>query len=450
MVDDLLGKNPFLELTEGQDAESQAEEGERGERGSALSPSQQAPLADVEGEGGTAALADDREFWQAGAVSNLHRAGESDLRALDFTPCRVGLREHLRSQINVMRLPERDRILSCIVAESVDDDGYLRQPLDELASLSGLVPEATCAEMSIALKRVQALDPLGVAARDVAECLRLQLPTIPCERTRAMARVVVDEHLDLLAAHDTAGLARALLVGAAEAGTVAQCLRRLDPRPGWRFETGHAAYIVPDVLASKIRGKWQVKLNPAVVPKVRMNQVYEELFKRHRDGGHVEMAEHLQEARWTLRNIEQRFSTILDIAAAIVQRQRHFLEFGPMAMKPLALKEIADEVGVHESTVSRVTNNKYMATPSGVYEMKRFFSRTIRSSNGSACCGTAIRGLLTEIIEAEPEGAPLSDAEITRLLARQGLVVARRTVTKYRQMLKIAPATRRCRDAVSG
>jgi RNA polymerase sigma-54 factor len=155
------------------------------------------------------------------------------------------------------------------------------------------------------------------------------------------------------------------------------------------------------------------------------------------------MANHLQEARWTMRNIEQRFSTILDVANAIVRRQRHFLEFGAMAMKPLGLKEIADEVGIHESTVSRVTNNKYLATPTGVYELKYFFSRAIVSSNGSACSGTAIRGLIKDIIEAEKPETPLSDAEITRQLARQGLVVARRTVTKYRQMLRIEAVDRR-------
>jgi RNA polymerase sigma-54 factor len=174
-----------------------------------------------------------------------------------------------------------------------------------------------------------------------------------------------------------------------------------------------------------------------------MNQVYAELFQRHRQQGHAEMANHLQEARWTMRNIEQRFSTILDVANAIVKRQRHFLEFGAMAMKPLGLKEIADECGIHESTVSRVTNNKYLATPTGVYELKYFFSRAIVSSNGSACSGTAIRGLIKDIIEAERPETPLSDAEITRQLARQGLVVARRTVTKYRQMLRIDAVDRR-------
>jgi len=343
----------------------------------------------------------------------------------------------------VLRLSPRDLVLATIVAESVDDDGYLRSSLEELAAVAQMQPPVALEEMQIALKRVQALDPLGVGARSVAECLLLQLPKIEDARSRRLAERIITQHLNLLASRDVPALAQLLDVSVAEAEAVCLKLRRFDPRPGWRYETTQAAYIVPDVLTTKVRGQWRVQLNPAVIPKVRMNQVYAELFQRHRQQGHAEMANHLQEARWTMRNIEQRFSTILDVASAIVRRQRHFLEFGAMAMKPLGLKEIADEVGIHESTVSRVTNNKYLATPTGVYELKYFFSRAIVSSNGSACSGTAIRGLIKDIIEAERPENPLSDAEITRQLARQGLVVARRTVTKYRQMLRIDAVERR-------
>jgi len=196
-----------------------------------------------------------------------------------------------------------------------------------------------------------------------------------------------------------------------------------------------------------VRGQWNVQLNPAIIPKVRLNQVYAELFQRHRRSQNAELATHLQEAKWTMRNVEQRFSTILSVAEAIVKRQKHFLEFGAMAMKPLGLREIADELGLHESTVSRVTNNKYMATPTGVYELKYFFSRAMTTANGGACSGTAIRGLIKDIIEAESPMAPLSDAEIARQLAMQGLQVARRTVTKYRQLLRIEAVERRRRHA---
>jgi RNA polymerase sigma-54 factor len=208
-------------------------------------------------------------------------------------------------------------------------------------------------------------------------------------------------------------------------------------------------YVIPDVIVRKVRGQWNVQLNPAIIPKVRLNQVYAELFQRHRRAQNAEMATHLQEAKWTMRNVEQRFSTILSVAEAIVSRQKHFLEFGAMAMKPLGLREIADELGLHESTVSRVTNNKYMATPIGVFELKYFFSRAMTTASGGACSGTAIRGLIKDIIEAEAPTAPLSDAEIARQLATQGLQVARRTVTKYRQLLKIEAVERRRRHAPS-
>jgi RNA polymerase sigma-54 factor len=201
------------------------------------------------------------------------------------------------------------------------------------------------------------------------------------------------------------------------------------------------------VVVKKIRGQWRVMLNPAIVPKVRLNHVYAEMFQRHRATQNPELAAQLQEARWTVRNIEQRFATILSVSEEIVKRQKHFFEYGPLAMKPLGLREIADQVGLHESTVSRVTNNKYMATPLGVFELKYFFSRAMATASGGACSATAIRGLIKDMIEAEKPTDPLSDAEIARQLAQQGLVVARRTVTKYRQLLRIEAVDRRRKPA---
>jgi RNA polymerase sigma-54 factor len=299
--------------------------------------------------------------------------------------------------------------------------------------------------MQIALRRVQSLDPMGVAARDVGECLRLQLPAVDCPVLRGLARTIIAEHLPALAARDITGMARRLGETPAQVEAACDRIRRLDPRPGWRLASSHVAYVVPDVVVKKVRGLWTVQLNPAVVPRVRLNHVYAQMFQRHRTPQNAELGANLQEARWTLRNVEQRFSTILEVAEAIVKRQRNFLEYGAMAMKPLGLREIAQSVGIHESTVSRATNNKYIATPTGVYELKYFFSRSMLSANGSACSGTAIRGLVRDIIEAEHPDNPLSDVDITRQLAEQGLVVARRTVTKYRQLLKIDAVDRRRR-----
>ena len=448
LVRDALGSNPFLEAEDGDG------EGEGATAALAAQGAEQAADARLLADDGAAmAVAEpafddaenDRDLWQADAGSGLRRADDGELSAMELMAVETTLNAHLHGQLNVLPLPPRDLALARTLVESLDDDGYLRTPLEELLDVAPLEPAATLQEMQIALKHVQSLEPAGVGARNVAECLRLQLPAIDCPQMRAMAQHIVDEHLQALAARDVMSMARQLNASPAQVEQVCDRIRRLDPRPGWRLGSSQVAYVVPDVVLKKIRGQWSVQLNPAVVPRVRLNQVYAQMFQRHRSADNAEMGAHLQEARWTLRNVEQRFSTILDVARAIVKRQGNFLDYGAMAMKPMGLREIADEVGIHESTVSRVTNNKYMATPNGVFELKYFFSRAMLSANGSACSGTAIRGLIKDIIEAEHADAPLSDAEITRQLAQQGLIVARRTVTKYRQMLKIEAVDRRRR-----
>ncbi len=442
LVRDTLGKNPFLEPDEN------AEDPDGGEGLEAADATDEhqgeggEPMPAEHDEGG---VESDRDLWHADAASGNRQTTDGEISALDLMMAEKSLAMHLHTQLNTMPLGERDMTLAHVIVESLDDDGYLRTSLEELAELVEMDPSVTLQEVQIALKMVQSLEPAGVGARSVAECLELQLHEIECVQTRALAHTIVSEHLDALAAKDISGLARQLGRSPAEIEAVCDRIRRLDPRPGWRWGSSHIAYVVPDVIVKKIRGEWNVQLNPAIVPRVKLNQVYADMFQRHRTAENAEMAAHLQEARWTLRNVEQRFSTIHDVAQAIVKRQRHFLEYGPMAMKPLGLREIADEVGVHESTVSRVTNNKYMATPRGVFELKHFFSRAMVSANGRACSGTAIRGLIHDLILAESTGQPLSDAEITRQLAQQGLVVARRTVTKYRQMLHIEAVGRRRR-----
>jgi RNA polymerase sigma-54 factor len=447
MVRDTLGKNPFLEAEEGEDSQEGPAPDSDDLSEAALMPEDGLPALQaaeaLPGDGHD----DDRDLWQADGRSSLGRADDGEMSAMEMKAIETSLATVLHGQLSVLPLPPRDLLLARMMVESLDDDGYLRTPLEDLLHLADIDPPTTLQDLQIALKRVQSLEPAGVGARSVAECLQLQLPAIDCPHQRALAQAIITDHMEALAARDVNALARDLQVDVADVEQVCDRIRRLDPRPGWRHGASHVAYVVPDVIVKKIRGQWSVQLNPAVVPRVRLNRVYAELFQRHRTAQNTEMAGHLQEARWTVRNVEQRFSTIMDVANAIVRRQRHFLEFGTMAMKPLGLREIADEVGVHESTVSRVTNNKYMATPCGVFELKYFFSRAMVSANGNACSGTAIRGLIKDMIEAEQPLEPLSDAEITRQLARQGLVVARRTVTKYRQMLRIEAVERRRRHA---
>lgn len=462
MLRDTLGRNPFLEVDDPDGAEAEnadglpaSADGFEGRADGNASPgdatAEPGPGPDPDtgldpDAGGAPDDGGDRDLWTADGPGP-RRAEDGETSALDRMAVETSLTAHLHGQLNLLPLSPRDLALARTLVESLDDDGYLRTPLEELLDVAGLDPAPDSQEMLIALRRVQSLDPAGVAARSVGECLALQLPAIDDEALRPLAQLIITQHLPALAARDVAGLARQLGEPPARVEAACDRIRRLDPRPGWRFGASQIAYVVPDVIVKKVRGEWKVQLNPAIVPKVRLNQVYANLFQRHRTAGHAELGAHLQEARWTLRNVEQRFSTILDVAEAIVRRQHNFLDYGAMAMKPLGLKEIAEEVGIHESTVSRVTNNKYMATPVGVLELKYFFSRAMVSANGSACSGTAIRSLIQDIIEAESPAAPLSDAEITRQLAQQGLVVARRTVTKYRQMLKIEAVERRRRVA---
>jgi RNA polymerase sigma-54 factor len=440
-VTQMLGKNPFLEMEE-DEAPVQDTDEASGEPDALSEPSTEFTSDDHDHD-------HDRDLWLAdtGSGSSGSAGDDSEASALDLMPVETSLAAHLHAQLGVTPLAPRELLLARWIVDSLDDDGYLRTPLSELVNLEALTPLVALPELEAALQGVQCLEPLGVAARSVGECLQLQLPAIECPRERALAHTIVTQHLEKLATRDMVGLAKQMGQPLQRVSQVCERLRRLDPRPGWRFSPARVDYVVPDVVVKKIRGQWSVQLNPAIVPRVRLNQVYADMFARHRTAQNTEMAGHLQEARWAVKNAALRFSTILEVAQAIVDRQRHFLEFGDMAMKPLGLREIADEVGVHESTVSRVTNNKYMATPSGVFELKHFFSRSMVSANGSACSGTAIRGLIKDMIEAEPAKAPRSDAEITRQLSVQGLVVARRTVTKYRQMLQIDPVDRRRRCA---
>ncbi len=437
-VNDVMGRNPFLEFDEDAEMEGADVNTATSEASDSTDGDDRAEF-DSSGEQRLETALD----FDSGRVSPSGALLDGDGSVLDTMAAQSTLSDFLHGQLNVLPLSWRDLVLARTVVESLDDDGYLRTPLDELMAIAPVDAPAEADEMAIALRRVQALEPAGVAARDVGECLMLQMPSVACPDDARLARLIVGEHLQLLAARDTGKLARLLGETPARVQTVCERIRRFDPRPGWRFGSGQVAYVVPDVITRKVRGQWQVQLNPAVVPRVRLSRSCTDLFQRHRSRSDRELASHLQEAHWTLRNIEQRLSTIVDVAAAIVRRQRHFLDFGAMAMKPLGLREIADELSIHESTVSRVTNNKYLATPCGVFEMKRFFSRAMHSENGSACSPMAIRSLIGDIIAAERPAAPLSDVEITQQLAGQGLVVARRTVTKYRQMLRIDAADRR-------
>jgi len=375
---------------------------------------------------------------------NNHDSEDSDVG--EWMHSMPSLHEHLHLELRNYRLNERDKVLARIVIDALDDDGYLRQDLADLAALmpDGDEPETNEEELRIALMLVQQLDPPGVAARNLSECLSLQLEALsPATPGRDLAQTIVNQHLDKLARRDFAELQRLTGCDAEAVRVACNLIRSLDPRPGGRFARDHADFVVPDVLVRKIKGQWTASINPAVLPRTRIHRAYADMFQQARCNNRSPLAQQLQEARWLIRNAEQRFATIHRVAEAIVSHQRTFFEYGEIAMKPLVLRDVAEELGLHESTVSRATGNKYMATPRGIFEFKHFFSRQLATESGGSCSAAAVRALLKEMIEAENADNPLSDVSLTRMLADQGVIVARRTVAKYRGLMKVPAAEMR-------
>ena len=372
----------------------------------------------------------------SGIASNDREPQEDDWGGAS-TDSQPSLQEHLREQLHMSRIGDRDRALAEMVIDSLDDDGYFKATFEELAALLPKEHDVLPEEFAAALKLVQSLDPAGIGARTLEECLRLQLEALPPEtRAREVAIAITNGHLTLLGNREWARLQHAVGCNETMLHAARSLIRTLDPRPGHRFGASEARYVIPDVIVRKQRERWVAVINPASLPRLRLNRVYADACGS-RNGANQSIARHLQEARWLLRSIEQRFATIQRVADAIVARQRGFFEYGEVAMKPLTLKLIAGELGLHESTVCRVTNSKYMATPRGLFEFKHFFSRRLATDNGGAASATAVRAVMKELIASEDPRAPLSDAELARLLAQQGLRVARRTITKYRALMRM-------------
>jgi RNA polymerase sigma-54 factor len=355
------------------------------------------------------------------------------------------LQEHLLSQLSLTGLTSRDKLIAEFVVGHLDEDGYLKQGLEELRqSAMDAMSNVDIEELQIALAHVQHLDPTGVGARDIAECLALQLRALP-ESTphRDAALTLVTRHLDALAARDFNKLKRLLGVSEDELRDVRALILTLDPKPGRAFGAGDVRYVVPDVLVRKSGGRWLATLNRDAMPRLRINKMYADILQASRENGGKHLAGQLQEARWLIKNVQQRFDTILRVTQSIVDRQRNFFEHGEVAMRPLVLREIAEAVGLHESTISRVTTQKYMLTPRGIFELKYFFGSHVSTDTGGACSATAIRALIKQLVAAEDGRKPLSDHRISDILAQQGIQVARRTVAKYREAMHIQPANLR-------
>jgi len=354
------------------------------------------------------------------------------------------LRAHLLSQISLTNLSDRDHQLVALLIDSLDDDGYLTQSLEELAAFLPAELEVDLDDLQIALKHLQHLEPAGVGARSLGECLALQLATLPPDTPHlGEALETARNHLEVLAARDFTRLKKLLRCDDAALRATQKLITGLNPKPGRNFSSEETRYVVSDVIVKKLKGVWLASLNPDAMPRLRINHLYAEILQRNRNAGSQQLASQLQEAKWLIKNVQQRFDTILRVSQAIVDRQRQFLEHGEVAMRPLVLREIASTLDLHESTVSRVTTQKYMHTPRGIFELKYFFGSHVTTEAGGAASSTAIRALIKQLVAAENARKPLSDGQLSEILSQQGIMVARRTVAKYRESLQILPANMR-------
>jgi len=377
-----------------------------------------------------------------GSFSGQDADDEADPPQVASEPAK--LRDHLFGQLNIMQMPDRDKRIVAYLIDNLDDDGFMTQDLAELAGLLPAELEIGADDLTIALKYLQSLDPPGVGARALGESLALQLEALPEDTPyRKEALQIVTQHLDTFASRDYFRLKKLLRCDDDALRGIQSLITSLNPRPAASFSDGETRYVIPDVVVRKLKGLWVASLNPEAMPKLRVNRMYADILHRNRDASFQQLAGQLQEAKWLIKNVQQRFDTILRVSQAIVDRQRHFFEHGEVAMRPLVLREIADTLGLHESTVSRVTTQKFMLTARGIFELKYFFGSHVTTETGGACSATAIRALIKQLVAEEDRRKPLSDSQISEILGKQGIVVARRTIAKYRESLQILPVNLR-------
>lgn len=357
------------------------------------------------------------------------------------------LRDHLLWQLNLTQLSPRDRAIGAAIIEAIDDDGYLHETSETLQQiLAGMDYQAQIDEIEAMRHRIQHFDPIGISSRTLAECLRVQLDAFdPATPGWATARVLVSEHLEVLARNDRARLCKQLHTEMEDLDAAIALIRSLDPKPGAQINPSKTEFVAPDAYAFRTSGRWVVSLSPGCQPKLAINQHYSSLIARARRDDATYLRGQMQEARWLIKSLQTRAETLLKVATAIVRAQSAFLEFGAEAMRPLVLRDIAEEIGMHESTVSRVTTRKYLHTPRGTFEFKYFFSSGVATVDGGAASATAIQAMIRKLIDEETPVKPMSDQALAVELNRRGIEVARRTVAKYREALHIPSSNERSR-----
>ena len=393
------------------------------------------------------------DIYQTSGSSNTGSGSGSGEMESDFesrNSVSETLNDHLLWQLNLTPFSDRDRAIAGTIIDSIDGDGYLQSVIEDIHA--GLFNEededpVELDEVSAVLKRIQHFDPPGVAAKDLQECLMLQLRQLDSETPwLPQAKLVVSHYINLLGSRDYAQLIRRSRLKEEDLKDVLKLIQSLNPRPGESVIQDEPEYVVPDVVVKKIKGRWKVELNPEIAPKIRVNNNYAGFIKRadnSKDNNF--MKDQLQEAKWFIKSLQSRNETLLKVASKIVAHQQGFLDYGEEAMKPLILHDIAQAVEMHESTISRVTTQKYMHTPRGIFELKYFFSSHVGTASGGECSSTAIRAIIKKLIAAENPKKPLSDSKIADVLKDQGINVARRTIAKYREAMSIPPSNERKR-----
>jgi len=393
------------------------------------------------------------DVYETSSPASSQSGGDGENR--DFTEFHnsgiSSIQDHLNDQIRFAPLSDRDQIIATTIIDAVDDNGYLLDDVEVLLeALNRDIgnPEELVElnELESVLHLVQHLDPPGCAARDASDCMSIQIGQLKQTDVTDRALAIVNNHLELLASHDFPRLRRLLKINDDQLQEAIALIRGLNPRPGRQIVRDHDQYIVPDVFVKKHKGVWRVELNPDIAPKLGINALYAGMVKRaDKSDDNNFLRNHLQEARWFIKSLQSRNETLLRVATAIVERQRSFLEYGEEAMKPLVLRDIAEQLSLHESTISRVTTQKYIHTPRGIFEFKFFFSSHVSTANGGECSATAIRAMIRKYIAAEDATKPLSDSKIASTLVAEGIQVARRTVAKYRESMAIPPSNERKR-----
>jgi len=385
------------------------------------------------------------ESWQSNSMDRIQDSGwNGEGRPInDFADERgESLREHLLWQLELEDFTPREALIGETLIDAINDDGYLTEELEEIRE--ALDAEAAIDEEEIkrALIKVQRLDPVGVGARSLAECIVLQLRQLdPATPGVALAIRMATDHLPLIANQEYGEIRRALQTSEAEFDVALALVKSCNPKPGLAVSAAPAEYVIPDVFVRKVDGRWQVEISASGIPRLSVNQQYAKLLRG--SGDHAALKTQLQEARWLVRSLEIRNETLLKVATCIVSRQREFLEHGDEAMKPLVLRDVAEAIGMHESTISRVTTNKYMHTPRGVFEFKYFFSSHLSTVDGEDQSSISVRAKIRKLIGAENPAKPLSDSKLATLLGGEGITVARRTVAKYREAMKIPSSSER-------